>query len=70
MCVSKTDQTTKGLSYWRKTQGPEIDSPKRQIYTKRYRHMENKGIEREMPAHTGAKKKKKKKARSNNLVIR
>ena len=30
--------------------------------------MENKGIEREMPGHTGAKKPKK--ARSNNLVIR
>ena len=48
-------------------QGPERDSLKRQIYTK-IQNMENKGIEREMPGHTGAKKKKK--ARSNNLVIR
>ena len=35
---------------------------------KEIQNMENKGIEREMPGHTGAKKKKK--ARSNNLVIR
>ena len=39
-------------------QGPERDSLKRQIYTK-IQNMENKGIEREMPGHTGAKKKKK-----------
>ena len=65
--MSKTYQTTKGLSYWRKMKGPERDSLKIQIYTK-IQNMENKGIEREMPGHTGAKKKKK--ARSNNLVIR
>ena len=34
---------------------------------KEIQNMENKGIEREMPGHTGAKKKK---ARSNNLVIK